>query len=141
MQELITPKEIQNAYNLMQELRPYLSLEEFTTKVAYQQENMQYRLFASYHKSQNIIGLCGVMPFFVLYREKCLYICDFIIAPHLRGQGLGQRFLQEIEEMAKKEGYSQIELSSNLKREEAHRFYEKKMNFQKMSYVFVKSLK
>ncbi|WP_269149107.1 hypothetical protein [Helicobacter apodemus] len=43
--------------------------------------------------------------------------------------------------MAKKEGYLQIELSSSFKREEAHRFYEKKMNFQKTSYVFVKSLK
>ncbi|AWI34759.1 GNAT family N-acetyltransferase [Helicobacter apodemus] len=141
MQELITSKQIQSAYKLMKELRPHLSLEEFTTKVVHQQKSMQYRLFVSYSQSQNIIGLCGVMPFFVLYRDKCLYICDFVIASHLRGQGLGQRFLQEIEEMAKKEGYLQIELSSSFKREEAHRFYEKKMNFQKTSYVFVKSLK
>lgn len=80
------------------------------------------------------------MPFHVLYREKCLYICDLIIDSNLRGQGFGQKFLQEIEDLACKEGYLQIELSSSFPRKEEHCFYEKKMGFDKTSYVFAKTL-
>lgn len=140
MKEIRNTKEIETAYPLMKQLRPNLSQEDFVTKVLEQQKSMQYRLFATYDDKQRLIGLCGIMPFHVLYRGKCLYIYDLVIDSNLRGQGFGQKFLQEIEDLACKEGYLQIELSSSFPRKKAHRFYEEKMGFDKTSYVFVKTL-
>lgn len=140
MKEIRSTREIETVYPLMKQLRPNLSQEDFVTKVLEQQKSMQYRLFAAYDDKQRLIGLCGIMPFHVLYREKCLYICDLVIDSSLRGQGFGQKFLQEVEDLACKEGYLQIELSSSFPRKEAHRFYEEKMGFDKTSYVFVKTL-
>ncbi|STQ86809.1 GNAT family N-acetyltransferase [Helicobacter muridarum] len=139
MQELKDTKDLESAYDLMKQLRPHLSQEDFVAKVLEQQKSMHYRLFAFYDK-QKLVGLCGVMPFDVLYREKCLYICDLVIDSSLRGQGFGQKFLQEIENLACIEGYLQIELSSNFQRTQAHHFYESKMGFEKPGYVFVKSI-
>ncbi len=138
MQELKDTKELESAYALMKQLRPHLSKDEFVSRVKQQQKTMHYRLFAFYDK-QNLVGLCGVMPFDVLYREKCLYICDLVIDSNLRGQGFGSKFLQKIENLAHIEGYLQIELSSGFPRKKAHQFYAK-MGFDKTSYVFVKNV-
>ena len=123
MRELKDTKELESAYVLMKQLRPHLSKDEFVSRVKQQQKTMHYRL----------------LPFDVLYREKCLYICDLVIDSNLRGQGFGSKFLQKIENLAHIEGYLQIELSSGFPRKKAHQFYAK-MGFDKTSYVFVKNV-
>ncbi len=89
MKEIRNTREIETAYPLMKQLRPSLSREDFVAKVLERQKSMHYRFFATYDDKQRLIGLCGIMPFHVLYREKCLYICILVIDSNLRGQGFG----------------------------------------------------
>ncbi|CAM2962923.1 GNAT family N-acetyltransferase [Helicobacter burdigaliensis] len=135
----ITQNELKIIYPIMQELRPTLNFEEFSTKFPLMQKEQKYQLFAFKEKDE-FVALCGVMPFNVFYRDNCLYVCDFVVKEELRGKGIGERFLKEIETLAKKQGYKQIELSSSFKREKAHKFYVEKMGFSKVSFVFLKDL-
>jgi hypothetical protein len=46
-----------------------------------------------------------------------------------------------VHEWAKENNYESVVLSSGLQRTDAHRFYEDKMDYDKVSYVFKTSLK
>ena len=47
------------------------------------------------------------------------------VAAASRSQGIGARMMELAEDFAREAGAGRIELSSNLKREDAHRFYER----------------
>lgn len=139
MIELKQEEELQKAFHLIKQLRPNLSPKDFLAKVLQAQKEAKYKLFAFDYEGK-LAGLCGVMPFFTLYHSDCLYVCDFIVDEDLRGKGLGERFLNEVESFAKDSGYREIELSSSFFRQEAHRFYTDKMHFDKSGFVFKKTL-
>jgi hypothetical protein len=48
--------------------------------------------------------------------------------------------LSFVQDLVKDEGYETVALSSGLQREKAHRFYEDKMGYDKVSFVFKKML-
>ncbi|PZT47573.1 GNAT family N-acetyltransferase [Helicobacter valdiviensis] len=135
----ITHNELKTIFPLMQQLRPTLNFDDFSNKFSLMQKEQNYKLFG-FMQNGKFVALCGTMPFNVLYRENCLYICDFVVDENLRGQGIGEACLLQIFKLAKNEGYQQIELSSSFKRERAHKFYTEKMGFSKVSFVFVKNL-
>jgi len=45
-----------------------------------------------------------------------------------------------VHQWAKENNYNIVSLSSGLQRVDAHRFYEEKMQYDKVSYVFLKRL-
>ncbi len=47
------------------------------------------------------------------------------VAPDLQGRGIGAMMMRHAIEVASEQGCYKLALSSNLKRKEAHRFYEK----------------
>ncbi|PSM52121.1 acetyltransferase [Campylobacter blaseri] len=139
MKEIIETSELQDVFWLMNELRPELKANDFIEKVKFQQKTMNYKLFAFYEEGE-LVGLCGIMPFFVLYHSKCLYICDFVVDSKKRSKGYGKKYLEQIQNYAKEQGFNEIELSSNFTRVKAHEFYEKKMDMDKTGFVFKKVL-
>ncbi|WP_258436302.1 GNAT family N-acetyltransferase [Helicobacter monodelphidis] len=139
MQELDSKQELAKLHIIARQLRPHLSQEEFIERVFTQKEKMGYRLFG-FLLDNEYIGMCGVMPFEVLYHTQCLYICDFVITDTLRGKGFGAISLSLIEKWAKEAGYKELELSSSFPRTAAHHFYECKMNYDKTGFVFKKTL-
>ncbi len=132
--ELKKKKELEKVYFLMKEFR-HLSFDEFLARFKKARKSSDYKLLAILQKGQ-IIGLLGFMSFFVLYHNKCLYLCDFVIDESLRGKGLGEKALKNFLKYAKKQGFDEIELSSSFFRTKAHKFYEKKMKFEKTGFVF-----
>lgn len=62
------------------------------------------------------------------YLHHCATTAELIeldLANTSRSQGLGKRFLEQIEELVKQEGCVELALATNQKRKRAHRFYEK----------------
>jgi GNAT superfamily N-acetyltransferase len=57
-----------------------------------------------------------------------------------RSRGHGQRLLEHLEEEARAAGCDMIALSSGLQRADAHRFYERRMGYARLSFVFGKPL-
>jgi GNAT superfamily N-acetyltransferase len=60
---------------------------------------------------------------------------DVMVAPDSQGSGVGQRMMAFAIERAREKGCYKLMLSSNLKRERAHIFYEK-LGFERHGYSF-----
>ena len=61
---------------------------------------------------------------------------DVAVAPERQGQGIGRAMMAHAIEECRKAGCYKLALSSNLKREGAHRFYES-LGFERHGYSFV----
>jgi GNAT superfamily N-acetyltransferase len=60
---------------------------------------------------------------------------DVVVSSQWRGQGVGKQMMQFVMEQCKQAGCYKLMLSSNLKREAAHKFYES-LGFQRHGYSF-----
>jgi GNAT superfamily N-acetyltransferase len=60
---------------------------------------------------------------------------DVAVAPARQGQGIGRAMMEHAREECRKSGCYKLALSSNLKRGDAHRFYES-LGFERHGYSF-----
>ena len=60
---------------------------------------------------------------------------DVAVRPQFRGRGIGRAMMQHALEQCKQAGCYKLTLSSNLKREDAHKFYES-LGFERHGYSF-----
>lgn len=81
--------------------------------------------FLVYEKENQVIGLCHITIEYHLHH--CAKICDIrelIIDASYRSCGIGALLLEKVVEISKENHCLHIELSTNQRRKEAHRFYE-----------------
>ena len=64
---------------------------------------------------------------------------DVVVKPELQGQGIGKQMMRFAMEQCKQAGCYKLMLSSNIKRERAHRFY-KDLGFELHGYSFLMTL-
>ncbi len=69
-----------------------------------------------------------------------VWVCDLVTDDNHRSNGYGEKLLSYVHGWAKENGYESVALSSGLQRRDAHRFYEDRMHYDKVSYVFRTSL-
>ena len=85
--------------------------------------------------------VCGfistVTEFSLEVEGEFLRIIGLAVKTEFQRSGIGSALLMFAEDNAVKNGYGVITLSSNFKRAEAHKFYEK-MGYGKTSYTFKK---
>lgn len=139
IKELQTTEEIKNGFAVMKQLRTHLDENSFLSLVKEAQEKENYQLYALIAENE-ICALIGFQPMITLYNGRFIWVCDLVTDSAKRSHGYGEKLLTFVHDWAKKEGYECISLSSGLQRIDAHRFYEDKMNYDKVSYVFKKSL-
>jgi GNAT superfamily N-acetyltransferase len=60
---------------------------------------------------------------------------DVVVSPHLHGHGVGQAMMRFAIEQCRDKGCYKLALSSNARRERAHRFYEQ-LGFERHGYSF-----
>ena len=65
---------------------------------------------------------------------------DVVVAASLHGKGIGKEMMEQAIKVCKGKGCYKVSLSSNLKRENAHRFYEG-IGFKKHGYSFRMEIK
>jgi len=135
----IKENQIEHAYPLMSQLRTHLSLEEYSDLVKESIEKDNYEMYGLYVEDQ-LASVIGFEPMTTLYYGRFIWVCDLVTDDNYRSFGYGEKLLSHIESLAKGKKYDAIALSSGLQRENAHRFYEEKMDYNKPSYVFKKVL-
>jgi len=74
----------------------------------------------------NIIGFAALVIHLVPTKGRVARIEDVVITKSFRGQGLGERIIDELIEIARNQGIKHISLTSNPKREAARKLYQKK---------------
>ncbi|OAT73737.1 GNAT family N-acetyltransferase [Parageobacillus thermoglucosidasius] len=137
--ELRTKEEILAGFSVMKHLRTHLDENSYLELVLEAQQKEGYRLVALYDHGK-MVAITGFMPMITLYNGRFVWVCDLVTAPSERSKGYGKKLLSYVHQWAKENGYSIISLSSGLQRVDTHRFYEEKMQYDKVSYVFLKRL-
>ncbi|WP_347551546.1 GNAT family N-acetyltransferase [Pseudalkalibacillus hwajinpoensis] len=139
IKEMRTIEEVMEAFKVIKELRTQLDEEQYLSLVAEAREKDMYQLYALYQRGE-VVAVTGFKPMITLYNGRSVWVCDLVTGSAHRSKGYGEMLLTFVEEWAKDRGYSNITLSSGLHRKEAHRFYEEKMDYDRVSYSFKKTL-
>lgn len=139
IKELLTMEEVRNGYPVMKQLRTHLDEDSFVSLVKEAKEKENYQLYALFAEGV-ICAVIGFQPMITLYNGRFIWVCDLVTDSAQRSKGYGEKLLTFVHEWAKEKGYESVSLSSGLQRMDAHRFYEEKMNYDKVSYIFKKTL-
>ncbi|HZG70382.1 MAG TPA: GNAT family N-acetyltransferase [Chondromyces sp.] len=139
IKELQSRDEIIKAFPVMRQLRTHLDESSYLELVSEAQEKEGYKMFALF-ESNDIVAVIGFQPMITLYYGRFIWICDLVTDANKRSEGYGEKLLSYIHKWANENKYESIALSSGLQRTDAHRFYENKMNYNKVSYVFKATL-
>lgn len=140
IKELQSRNEIIKAFPVMRQLRTHLDEGSYLELVSEAQEKEGYKMFALFD-GNNIVAVIGFQPMITLYYGRFIWVCDLVTDINKRSEGYGEKLLSYIHKWAHENKYESVALSSGLQRTDAHHFYENKMNYNKVSYVFKASLK
>lgn len=140
IRELQSNKEILEAFPVMNQLRTHLDEETYLELVLEAKETDSYKLLALF-AGEDIVALIGFKPMITLYYGRFVWVCDLVTDAQKRSKGYGEKLLTFVHDWAKENNYESVALSSGLQRTVAHRFYENRMEYDKVSYVFKASFK
>jgi GNAT superfamily N-acetyltransferase len=122
----------------MHELRTDLTLRQYLDLLGHMRKG-GYRMFAL-EDDGHLQALAGIAIRHNFYYRKYLYVYDLITTSSGRSKGYGRELLLHLEELGRSEGCNTLALTSGLQRADAHRFYEEKMGYKRVSYAFTKAL-
>jgi GNAT superfamily N-acetyltransferase len=78
--------------------------------------------FAAVRKAE-LVGWIDASVERHLQAEDAVVISGLVVAETARGGGIGKRLCEEVEEWARERGFARVRVRSQIKREDAHRFY------------------
>jgi len=139
IKELLTKQQWLEAFPVIKQLRTHLDETSYVELIQQAARHEGYKLFALFEEN-TIVAAAGFMPMITLYNGKFIWVCDLVTDKEHRSKGYGQQLLSYVENWSKGNGYNIMSLSSGLQRVDAHRFYEEKLEYDKVSYVFLKKL-
>lgn len=87
--------------------------------------NLDHRIYLAW-RGDRCIGTFALLIMRKLTKKgrSVAIVDDVVVATGERGGGVGKEMMQEAMNIARKRGCYKLMLSSNLRREQAHRFYE-----------------
>lgn len=135
--ELHGRDELRRAWPVMRELRGHLDEERWLELMDVMVPD-GYRLLALEDDEGRIEALAGFRIATNLYYGRHVWVYDLVTAGASRSLGHGRALLAHLEEVAAAAGCELVALSSGLERTDAHRFYERHMGYDRVSYCFTK---
>jgi GNAT superfamily N-acetyltransferase len=139
VKELNSKDEILKAFPVMSQLRTHLDESTYLELVLEAKDIDRYRMVALLDGNE-IVAVTGFKPMTTLYYGRFVWVCDLVTNKNYRSKGYGEKLLSWVNDWGRENDYESIALSSGLKRTDAHRFYTDKMDYDKVSYVFKKTL-
>ncbi len=129
----ITAAELTAAWQILLELRPGLSREDFGKTLRQQSAAHGYELIGAF-EDRKLVGVLGMREVHTFARGSHLHIDDLVVAADARGQGTGGRLLEYAEAVARNHGLLQVFLDS---RPGAIGFYERR-GYRRHESVLIK---
>ena len=87
-----------------------------------------------------VIGMCGLSAMTTVHRPAPVgRVSVMIVDQGYRGRGIGALLVAEAEKRLAEHGCRIVEVTSNMRRDRAHRFYEQ-LGYERTSYRFMKKL-
>lgn len=86
-----------------------------------------------------LIGMCGISTMLTVHRSAPVgRVSVMIVDEAYRGRGIGALLVAEAEKRLTQRGCKIIEVTSNMRRDRAHHFYEQ-LGYERTSYRFMKN--
>ena len=102
-------------------------------------ENVEHAAFVAEDENERVVGWLHAFVKKGISFNPYIEVTSLVIDEKCRGQGMGQKLLSKAEKWAVSRGYATVAISSQTKREDAHRFYVSAGYEQhKTSHKFVK---
>lgn len=117
--------EIYSCYEVMSELRPHLSREEFLAQVKRQIDESGFELICLTDAGE-VKAVAGIRVAEWLARGMSLDLEDLVAAESDRSKGYGGQLLDWLLDYGRERGCNEIRLVSHVTRFRAHQFYLKK---------------
>lgn len=114
-------EQIQNCLDVMTQLRPHLTRDEFVPLVRHMQ-SQGYEL-AFVQRGMDIVAVAGYRIVTNLHMGKHLYVEDLVTSEEVRSQGCGTQLLNWLRNKAESNDCSYLDLDSGTQRGRAHKFY------------------
>lgn len=109
-------------YDVMHQLRPHLVRERYVAEVRAMMASDGFRLVAL--RDDGVVrAVAGYRYMRMLYCGPLLYVDDLVTDDRARSRGHGARLLDWLKGEARRHGCRELQLISNVVREQAHRFY------------------
>ncbi|KOR85857.1 acetyltransferase [Bacillus sp. FJAT-22058] len=138
IQELTNKEQWLEAFPIMNQLRTDLTQKTYLELLEEMRKD-GYRLYALY-KDNQVVSLAGLSWRVNFYNKRHVFIYDLVTDSAHRSFGYGEKLLSYIHNLAKENGAAYVSLESGIQRNEAHRFYEEKLDYDKWCYSFRKTL-
>jgi GNAT superfamily N-acetyltransferase len=119
---VITDEQILAVHEVMHQLRPHISRDEFLATVGQMRQTDGYQLAAVYDEGA-VRAVAGYRVIEMLWCGKILYVDDLNTDERYRSKGYGKVLLDWLKNEARAQGCVQLHLDSGVRREHAHRFY------------------
>lgn len=117
-------EQMQLAYNVLRELRPSLSFDDFLQISSTAQLHDGYKIFCVMNEGRAEAYL-GYRILYDFVHGKHLYVDDLVVAEGLRSQGMGAKLLNFAEQAAKDNGCAKLRLCTGVDNDRGKTFYEK----------------
>lgn len=100
-----------------------------------------HAVFVAEQANKPLLGWIHIRRVSTLILEQDGEIDGFVVREEFRNRGIGSKLLRRAEKWAAQNGCPSLRLRTNVKRQEAHRFYDRR-GFErvKTSYLFEKPL-
>jgi len=133
--------EIAQAFPVVSQLRPHLNWAEYIELVKTMKTSGYQAVCLHENESGKIVSYAGFAKLVNLYYGEHIWVYELVTDEAKRGKGYGKLLLSHIEKYARDNALNCVALSSGVQKERAHKFYEKSMDYEKVSYVFKKEIK
>lgn len=135
-------QDLESVTDLARQLGYPNSKKEIETRFIEIQSQSQYALFVAKSDTNNILGWIqvNVEPISLVVGPRA-EIATLVVDEKCRGQNIGKALLARAEEWAHEKKMTLVRLRSNLKRHDAHRFYQREgYEISKVSNIFTKNI-
>jgi GNAT superfamily N-acetyltransferase len=109
-------------WDVMVQLRPHLTRDQYVATVRAMMDSDGYRLAALIDDGV-VRAVAGYRYMTMLYCGRLLYVDDLVTDDRVRSRGYGKQILDWLKTEAREHGCSELQLLSRVTREQAHRFY------------------
>lgn len=114
--------QIAATFDVMHQLRPHLTREDYVAQVRAMMASDGYRL-AALTDAGTVRAVAGYRYMHMLHCGRLLYVDDLVADERLRSRGHGRALLDWLKAEARRNDCAELQLISRVTREQAHRFY------------------
>jgi GNAT superfamily N-acetyltransferase len=119
--ELTSVEEMMGTYEVLTELYPSLTQEEYANELAFMTQHNYTQVVVT--ENERCLGVSGVWIGNKLWCGKYLEIDNIIVSEKIRSKGVGKMIVDYLEEKAKTLGCNMMALDSYTTNFKAHKFF------------------